>query len=109
MVGTKQTVHGEVVPTSETAQELQATRYSEAEILAVQRKQKINLIWERTQQGIAIVCVSASVFSSMYLILKGKEPLSERGYQFLTNVGLLVIGFYFGRTNHARPTGEEKK
>lgn len=103
----KQTVHGEVVPPSESAQELQATRASDAEMLAVRRHQKINLIWEYTQQFIALLCVIAAVASSVYLVLSGKDPLAERGYQFLTNAGLLVIGFYFGRTNHTRPTGEK--
>lgn len=104
----KETVHGEIVPQSEEAQKVEATRLSDAEVLAVERKQGINLIWERTQQGLAILCVCASVFSSVYLVVFGGDPLAERGYQFLTNIGLLVIGFYFGRTNHARPTGENK-
>jgi len=93
---------------TEAAQELKATRQSDAEALAVTRHQGINMIWERTQQFIALVCVLASVFSSIYLIVFGEAPLSERGFQFLTNVGLLVIGFYFGRTNHTRPTGENR-
>lgn len=105
----KQTVHGPIVPPTEAAQELQATRRSDAEQLAVTRHQGINMIWERTQQDIAILCVAASVFSSVYLVVFGDEPLAERGFQFLTNVGLLVIGFYFGRTNHTRPTGKDNQ
>lgn len=104
----KQTVHGPIVPPTEAAQELQATRLNEAEQLATARHQGINMIWERTQQFVAILCVMASVFSSLYLVITGTDPLAERGYQFLTNIGLLVIGFYFGRTNHTRPTGENK-
>lgn len=104
----KQTVHGPVVPPTEAAQELQATRASGAEILAVGRHQSINMIWERTQQFVAILCVLASVLSSVFLVFIGTDPLAEHGYQFLTNVGLLVIGFYFGRTNHTRPTGENR-
>lgn len=102
----KQTVHGPIVPPTEAAQEVEATRKNDAEQLAVTRHQKINMVWERTQQGIAILCVAASVLSSLYLVFAGEEPLGERGFQFLTNIGLLVIGFYFGRTNHTRPTGE---
>lgn len=108
MAEDKQTVRGPVQPETEAAQEIKATRASEAEILAVDRHQGINMKWERTQQFIAIVCVLASVAASLYLVLKGPDSLSERGYQFLTNAGLLVIGFYFGRTNHTRPTGEDR-
>lgn len=104
----KQTVHGNIVPPSASAQELQATRDTEAEILAVARKQGINMIWERTQQFIAILCVVSSIVMSIYLIITGDNAIPERAYQFLTNAGLLVIGFYFGRTNHARPTGENR-
>lgn len=100
------TVRGPEQPETPQAQEIKATRESEAEQLAVERHQNINMIWEKTQQFVAILCVMASVISSLYLIFEGKDPLAERGYQFLTNVGLLVIGFYFGRTNHTRPTGE---
>lgn len=105
----KTTVKGDVIAPSESAQEIEATRYSDAEILAVQRKQSLNLIWERTQQGLAILCVTAAVLSSVFLVVFSGDPYAERGYQFLTNIGLLVIGFYFGRTNHARPTGEKRE
>jgi len=84
---------------------LRAERLSDADMLAVARHQRINLIWEYTQAFIAWACVIVALGSSLYLIFTGTEPLAERAYQFVTNIGLLVIGFYFGRTNHTRPTG----
>lgn len=98
----------QTVSTTEQALEAKATRVSDAEVLAVERHQKINLIWERTQQFIALLCVIVAVLMSVYIVVTGAGDTSDRAYQFLTNSGLLVIGFYFGRTNHTRPTGEEK-
>lgn len=60
------------------------------------RVNRINLIWEYTQAFLASIVVLTFVI----LALQG-NPI-PRG---LGNVLFLVIGFYFGRTNHARPGG----
>lgn len=104
----KATVHGEVIPPSESAQELQATRLAEAEALAVQRKQKINLIWERTQAVLAIASIMGALLISGYIAITNEPDNRVASFLFLTNIANLVAGFYFGRTNHARPTGENK-
>lgn len=56
----------------------------------------INLIWEVTQASIAIAVVGATVTSAFYLAEENS---------LLGNAFFLVIGFYFGRTNHARTGG----
>jgi hypothetical protein len=56
----------------------------------------INLIWEVTQALIAVAVVLANVLAAFYL--PGQNAL-------LANAFFLIIGFYFGRTNHARSGG----
>ncbi len=89
-----------------TADATALTRTSDAEILAVTRHQAINLIWERNQRNIALLTVVMAEGVAVYLALAGHGGAADRAFQFLTNSALLVIGFYFGRTNHTRPTGE---
>lgn len=57
----------------------------------------INLVWEMTQAAIAVIVVCANVLAAFYL------PANEN--TILGNAFFLVIGFYFGRTNHARSGG----
>ena len=67
-----------------------------SEMLAAQRKNQINVLWERMQAiiaGILTLAVVIAVFRDQQHV-----PL------VLTNALFVVLGFYFGRTNHARPT-----
>lgn len=61
-----------------------------------QSQRRINLIWEVTQACIALVVVGANVLAAFYLTAQN---------QMLANAFFLVIGFYFGRTNHQRVGG----
>lgn len=101
----KQTVHGEVVPPTEDAQKLQATRIAEAEVLAVERHQKINMVWEYTQAYMAILVVTTVLLTAAYIAVSTSDD-SKRDVAMAFMIGLtnLVAGFYFGRTNHTRPT-----
>jgi protein-S-isoprenylcysteine O-methyltransferase Ste14 len=66
-------------------------------------QRQINMIWERTQAGIAIIVVAANIVWVFALLFARDVPtttLSAAG--LLSNAFFLVIGFYFGRTNHAR-------
>jgi len=58
-------------------------------------QRRINLIWEMTQAGIAILVSGAAITAAL------KGQVSE----MLGNAFFLVIGFYFGRTNHQRTGG----
>jgi hypothetical protein len=97
------------VSTTEGAMKTKATRVSDAEILAVSRHQKINLIWEYTQAYMAIIVITTVLGSSTYIAISTQED-SKRNVALAFMIGLanLVAGFYFGRTNHTRPTGEDK-
>lgn len=59
-------------------------------------QRNINLIWEVTQAVIAIAVVIANLVGAFYL--PDQNPLLSNGF-------FLIIGFYFGRTNHARLGG----
>ena len=55
----------------------------------------INLIWEFTQALIAACVTGAKIFLAIRMIMNPS----------LDNAFFLVIGFYFGRTNHQRVGG----
>lgn len=102
----KETVHGEVVPPSEDAQALKATRLSNAEQLAVERHDSINRVWEFTQATMALLIVACVLATSIFIVVT--KDISQSAFVALNGFGNLVIGFYFGRTNHTRPTGENR-
>jgi hypothetical protein len=58
-------------------------------------QRRINLIWEVTQAGIAVMVSGAAITAAL------RGQVSE----MLGNAFFLVIGFYFGRTNHQRVGG----
>lgn len=66
-------------------------------------QRKVNLIWEYTQALIALMIVFANV---IYIFLLLFVPIltsqAANASVLLANAFFLVIGFYFGRTNHAR-------
>ena len=66
------------------------------EDLYTQSRRKIDLIWEVTQAIIAIGVVAANLAGAFKL---------EVTNQLLANAFFLIVGFYFGRTNHARKGG----
>ena len=71
----------------------------------------LNRLWEVTQTSIATMVVGISMIVSAVLILLAMfrlEPtdnqaaMATTAFMFMSNVAALVIGFYFGRTNHSR-------
>lgn len=71
-------------------------------------QRQINLIWETTQRHIALFVIGVGCLVSAYVVvfsvLNGKETnaLVLAAFTLLSNIGFLIAGFYFGRTNHAR-------
>lgn len=89
--------------------EIKATRLSEAEQLAVERHQKINLIWEYTQAYMAILVITTVLISTTFIAIETRDDGKRTAaLLFMTGLANLVAGFYFGRTNHTRPTGENR-
>lgn len=76
-------------------------------------QRRVNLLWELTQTAIATAVVLtalwiAQLLASMATRVDATEQqiaLAITAFMFLSNVASMVIGFYFGRTNHARTGG----
>jgi len=60
----------------------------------------INRIWEVTQASIAIFITTGTIYAAVF-----RDNIDKGQFIFLTNVLFVVIGFYFGRTNHQRTGG----
>jgi hypothetical protein len=60
-------------------------------------QRRVNLIWEVTQAGIALLVTIAQV----YVATKPEQFETAT----LSNAFFLVVGFYFGRTNHQKTGG----
>lgn len=61
------------------------------------------MIWEYTQAAIALTTVMANItYIFLLLLIKDVSVNATTAAVLLSNAFFLVIGFYFGRTNHAR-------
>lgn len=70
----------------------------------------INLIWERTQAAIAVGVVAANIsYIFILLFVRDVNSTATTAAVLLSNAFFLVIGLYFGRTNHARMGDEPIK
>jgi len=61
-------------------------------------QRRVNLIWEATQATIAVLITLATIVGVLGI---SGVTASET----LTNAFFLIVGFYFGRTNHQRVGG----
>lgn len=78
------------------------TTFQEDLIVAAQRR--INLIWEVTQSAIALVVVLAAMIVGAYQGFLSIVNRPEYPVILSTTLGV-VVGFYFGRTNHTATGG----
>jgi len=73
-------------------------------------QRRINSVWEYTQALIAGAVVTTGLYVSarLALLALSRDPsatgIAAGAFVFLTSSFSLVVGFYFGRTNHTRPT-----
>lgn len=58
-------------------------------------QRRVNLVWESTQSLIALAVTGATLYAAINSIDSA----------VLSNAFFLVVGFYFGRTNHTRVGG----
>lgn len=70
------------------------TRKDIALKVAAGRLNNINVLWETTQAFLAVSLTLAAVYVSVW---------GNQDSELLRNALFMVLGFYFGRTNHARP------
>jgi len=66
-------------------------------------QRQINRIWEVTQALIAIAVSGATLYVAATLSIFNNGEMAA--FLLLSNAFFLVIGFYFGRTNHQRVGG----
>lgn len=66
-------------------------------------KRRVNILWEMTQSFIAVTVTVFTLYVAAALALK--ENAQTAAFLLLSNAFFLVIGFYFGRTNHQRQGG----
>lgn len=79
--------------------DVEAERVADVAQKAATRQNTIYLLWEGTQALVAISLVLATVYAAL---------TSSEIPETLKNALFIVMGFYFGRTNHARPVVEAK-
>jgi hypothetical protein len=100
----------EVAATRQDAGEIAAaTRVDDAAIMAARRHNRINMLWEYTQAFLAVSLTLGTIYASLRFpaseVIAGPDgrPVALPVPETLKNALFVVIGFYFGRTNHTRP------
>jgi len=66
-------------------------------------QRRINIIWEITQALIALTVTISAIYVAASLALGGDT--NSAAFLLLSNAFFVIIGFYFGRTNHQRTGG----
>jgi hypothetical protein len=80
-------------------------------------QRRVNLIWETMQALIAGSVVGCTLYVSGRLALISLLPaaterqlaIANTAFMLISNIASLVVGFYFGRTNHQRVGGISPK
>ena len=81
---------------------VQATTTAQ-EDLTTAGQRRVNLIWERTQSALALGITLANLGACLFMLV-ARIPVGEYP-QILANAFFVVLGFYFGRTNHSAVGG----
>lgn len=73
-------------------------------------QRRINILWEATQAIIALVVTGTGMYTAAMLALRtdladSSKSMAITAFLLISNTVFLVIGFYFGRTNHQRVGG----
>lgn len=86
------------------ARTLAAKAGVDASVLRTEDQRRISGIWERTQQVIALSVILTAEAVIVVLVVRS-DPSTPTALTVLFGLANLVIGFYFGRTNHTRVGG----
>lgn len=65
-------------------------------------QRRVNLLWESTQATMTVLIVAANV-AAVFL-----DTVSKEAQLTLTNAMFVVLGFYYGRTNHQKIGGVDQ-
>lgn len=96
---TTTTVEGRVVA---------APRTTEEDDRATAGQREINALWEHTQRTVALLVIGSACAVAAGLSAFGNDDAEVAAFVFLYGAANLVIGFYFGRTNHTRTGGVQR-
>lgn len=88
-----------------TAKTVASSVKADADILRTEDQRRISGMWERTQQIIALSVVEATLLVILIQVARG-DPDVKTALAILFGLANLVIGFYFGRTNHQKVGGD---
>jgi HD-like signal output (HDOD) protein len=73
--------------------------------LSTAGQRHINVMWERTQQIIAVSVTTIVLGAAVYVVVMGAPEDRRVAFALLSNIGMLVIATYFQRTNHTKTGG----
>ena len=77
---------------------------TQAKATAATRQNTINRTWETVQAVLAVSLVMSMIFASLWgVVVKGDPATTAQVPESLKAATFIVLGFYFGRTNHTRP------
>lgn len=87
----------------------QAAEQSETSLRS-EGQRVVSMIWETTQKRIALITVGGAMFLAGAIVLAGHyldlaNDVRIAAFMFIAGAANLVIGFYYGRTNHQRTGG----
>jgi len=88
------------------AESLQATTTLEQDKHSAGQR-SINRVWEFTQSFLALAVVLSTLFTNAMIALYGMAgmEISNTALMQMNVMSALIVGFYFGRTNHQRVGG----
>lgn len=95
---TRHEVEAVMTPVSTEAKDLEIA-------LKTQGQRKVSDMWEDTQRKIALAVTTVALTVAAWLAVSGQTDAQTAAFVFIYGVANLVIGFYFGRTNHQREGG----
>lgn len=94
-----------------TPSKVSAQKAEQAEtILRTEGQRTVSMLWEVTQQRIALMVVGGGMMLAGGIVIFGhwiglENDIRIAAFMFVAGAANLVIGFYYGRTNHQRVGG----
>ncbi len=69
-----------------------------------ENQRMVNMTWEITQAIIALSVIWGTIAAAVWMTVY--DPMNRlMSFMFLSNIVSIVVGFYFGRTNHEKVGG----
>ena len=104
---------GDMSETDKDRHQVNVAEIATSKELTHQGQRRVNLIWEVMQASIALSVVGTVLYiaariSLLVLDINASEKqaaMAITAFMLLSNLVSLVIGFYFGRTNHQKTGG----